>query len=136
MDLVTLKCIKENGRLRIKIISPGYASLANCQFPKNIRVENQEYTVPSSDITMADTKGQFFYRIKKNNIKIINNIKNLIVYGEDLTECAVCMESEYDYVIFVPCGHMATCTTCAPQLKECCLCRALIRQCITKDQLQ
>ena len=67
---VRLKCVLEGKKLRIKIISPGYSSHANCMFPKSIRVENREYEVPISDVVMTDTKGQFFYRIKKNNIKI------------------------------------------------------------------
>jgi hypothetical protein len=138
MNFVTLKCVKEKNKLRMKIITPGYVSYANCQFPKDIRVENQEYTVPSSDVMMADTRGKFFYRIKKNNIKIVtqNDYKDLVVFNEDLTECAVCLETYDEYVIFVPCGHMTTCRPCGTQLKQCCLCRANINQIITKEQLQ
>lgn len=36
-DIVRFKCVKEFGKLRIKIISQGYNPYANCQFPKNIR---------------------------------------------------------------------------------------------------
>lgn len=144
MDEVVLKCVKEGNKLRIKIISPGYIQSANCQFPKNIRVENQEYTVPKSNVIMADTRGKFFYRIKKTDIKIKEKsipLSNLIVYGdEDLTECQICMEESTNidivFVIFVPCGHYCCCKTCAAQLKQCCLCRAQIQQVITKVQLQ
>lgn len=133
---VTLKCFKESNKLRIKIISPGYIHEANCMFPKNIRVEGQQYTVPIEDVLMTDTKGKFFYRIKKNNIKIVNSYANLVIYGDDITECAICMESYDDYVIFVPCGHYCSCNDCAKQLKYCCMCRADIKQVIKKDQLQ
>jgi uncharacterized protein YjbI with pentapeptide repeats len=144
MDLVTLKCVKENNRLRIKIVSPGYIQSANCMFPKNIRVENQHYTVPKSDVIMTDTKGKFFYRIKKNNIVIVNdstnnlnnsNFDNLFVYGDDDTECAICLERKTN-IIFVSCGHYCCCDFCGAQLKNCCMCRAPIKQLITKDQLQ
>jgi hypothetical protein len=134
--LVKLKCIKEGNKLRIKIISPGYNQDANCQFPKNIRVDGQEYTVPKEDVMMADTRGKFFYRIKKNNIKLYTNVDNLIIYGEELTECSICMETYDEYVIFVPCGHYCCCKDCGSQLKTCCLCRSNINQCITKHQLQ
>ncbi len=134
MELVTLKCVKEANKLRIKIISPGYSQSANCQFPKNIRQDGQQYTVPKSDIMMADTKGKFFYRIKKNNIKLINNYSNLVVYGDN-NECSICLE-ELDLIIFVPCGHYCCCKLCSSSLKTCCLCRSPIQQCITKDQLQ
>lgn len=140
MDLVTLKCVKEDNKLRIKIVSPGYSQSANCQFPKNIRVDGRIYTVPRSDISMADTRGKFFYRIKKNNIKIQEaaaDLSNLVVYGGDLTECQICMEEFGDgLIIFVPCGHACSCMGCGKQLKICCMCRAPIQQMITKDQLQ
>ena len=84
---------------------------------------------------MSDIKGKFFYRIKKNNIKLINDFSDLKVYGEDTIECSICME-EGDLIIFVPCGHYCCCKGCSATLKTCCLCRAPIQQCITKDQLQ
>jgi hypothetical protein len=133
---VTLKCFKENNRLRIKIITPGYIQSANCMFPKNIRVEGQEYTVPVEDIVMADTKGKFFYRIKKNNITLKNNLDNLVVYGGDCEECAICMETYDEYMIFVPCGHYCCCRDCSKQIKQCCMCRVDIKHVITRDQLQ
>lgn len=140
MDLVTLKCVNEGNRLRIKIITSGYIQSANCQFPKDIRVADREYTVPKNDVIMADTRGKFFYRIKKNNIKIIDKkeyYSNLVVYGDGCTECAICMDDEaLEYVIFVPCGHYCCCKVCATQIKNCCMCRAPIKQTITKDQLQ
>lgn len=142
MSLVNLKCVKEGSRLRIKIISPGYIQSANCMFPKNIRVADREYTVPKEDVIMTDTKGKFFYRIKKNNITIIDkkeDFSNLVVYGsDDCIECAICMENDanLEYVIFVPCGHYCCCKLCASQIKQCCMCREPITQTITKDQLQ
>ena len=140
MSLVTLQCVHEGKKLRIKIISPGYIQSANCMFPRNIRVAGREYTVPKEDVVMADTKGKFFYRIKKDNIKIIENkedFSNLVVYG-DCVECAICFtdDTTTEYVIFVPCGHYCCCIDCAKQIKSCCMCRAPITQMITKDQLQ
>ncbi len=151
--LVTLKCVKEKSRLRIKIITPGYIQGANCQFPKDIRVDGREYTVPRQDVVMADTRGKFFYRIKKNNIKIVETHSNaeivskdsLTVYSnngdDDAIECSICMEGLNDdpslvFVIFVPCGHYCCCQGCGKSLKTCCMCRADIRLQITKDQLQ
>lgn len=141
MDEVRLRCVKENNKLRIKIVSPGYAQEANCQFPKDIRLAGREYTVPKEDVVMADTRGKFFYRIKKNNIKIVDSFKDLKIYGdENLSECSICMDDTSNpnicFVIFVPCGHYAVCKQCALQCKNCPLCRSPINQIITKDQLQ
>jgi hypothetical protein len=150
-EFVRLKCVMENRKLRIKIISPGYSSEANCQFPKNIRVDGREYTVPKSDVVLADTRGKFFYRIKKNNITVHDgpapvdpslDLSKLKVYGdENLVECNVCMndvlaQPDIVFVIFSPCGHFCCCSGCAKQLKICPMCRAKIGQLVTKDQLQ
>ena len=138
-DFVLLKCVKEFGKLRIKVISPGFSSSANCQFPRNIRVDGREYSIPKSDIIMTDTKGKFFYRIKKNNITILeklsgdnndisiidpNNLENpfkdMKIYGEDDIEggCVICMDNSESmpgitFVILVSCGHYCLCDKCA-----------------------
>lgn len=68
---VYLKCVREGSRLRIKIISLGYDSNANCRFPRDIRKEGLIYSVPVEDVKCSRTNVEFFYMIKKANIKII-----------------------------------------------------------------
>jgi hypothetical protein len=150
-DLVRLKCVKEGSRLRIKIISGGYSPDANCQFPKAIRAEGREYTAPASDVSLCDTRGKFFYRVKKNNIVVVVggnapgaqiDISNLKVYGdENMAECAICMNDttikpDIVFVILAPCGHYCSCNECAIKLKNCPMCRANIGQIVTREQLQ
>jgi len=36
-EVVRLQCVKVNGKLRIRVVSPGFNLDANCQFPRNIR---------------------------------------------------------------------------------------------------
>ena len=146
-ELVRLKCVKEGNRLRIKIISSGYSSDANCQFPKDIRLDGREYQVPKRDITLSDMKGKFFYRVKKNNIIICDkssdlgiDLTKLKIYG-DTTECCICMEdtnsnSDIIFIIIAPCGHYCCCKECVKELKQCPMCRANIGQIVTKEQLQ
>lgn len=140
-DLVRLKCVKEGSKLRMKIICSGYSSEANCQCPRDIRVAGQEYTVPKEDITLAETRGKFFYRIKKGRIVVYNppaqlDISNLKIYDGDTTECCICLEESQSITIFAPCGHCCSCSSCSSNLKQCPLCRANIAQIVTKDQLQ
>jgi hypothetical protein len=148
-QLIRIKCVKEGSKLRIKITSPGYSSDANCQFPKDIRIAGREFLVPKSDISLVNTRGKFFYRIKKNNITICGNkpeigidLSKLKIYGdENLAECSICMndvESKSDivFIIIAPCGHYCCCKDCVKQLKQCPMCRANIEQIVTKDQLQ
>lgn len=148
-DKIRLRCVKEGNRLRVKILSKGFSHDANCQFPKDIRVEGREFFVPRSDISMAETKGKFFYRVKKSNIEICPaknvpeqkfDLSNLKIYEDpELEECVVCMDDKdkvVGFIILVKCGHACVCKKCSDKLKECPMCRAPISQKITKDQLQ
>jgi hypothetical protein len=40
--------------------------------------------------------------------------------------CKICMDEEVN-IVFLPCGHLACCNSCAPALRNCPICRALIR---------
>lgn len=149
--MIRLKCVKENGKLRVKIISAGYSSDANCQFPRDIRVENREYSVPKSDVKFSEMGCKFFYRIGRKNIQIIDvaykcedlsqKFKGMKIYGEqDLNECCICMtdasnDSSIQFVIFAPCGHYCCCSQCSNKVEYCPLCRTLIEHVVTKDQL-
>ena len=142
---VRLKCIKEGNKLRVRIISPGYNPNANCQFPRAIRQEGREYTVPSSAITFSEGPNlKFFYRVKKKSISIVVNANTTVkkVYGdEDIdTDCVVCMFIEKD-VVFAPCGHYCCCDSCATNIHKsrksiCPMCRAAIIQIVRRDQIQ
>lgn len=144
MNNIYLKCIKECGKLRIKIISHGYNQNANCQFPRNLRVENRIFIVPAQDISVANTQGRFFYRIAKHNIQIIEdnepiqqNINLDKIY--EIYECCICMDNESN-MIFVPCGHLCICMICADTIRNqhntrCPMCRTITNIIIDKKQL-
>lgn len=44
----------------------------------------------------------------------------------DARTCRVCMDLEVN-VVFLPCGHLVSCDSCAPALRNCAVCRSLIR---------
>lgn len=55
---VELQCVREGGRLRIKVISDGYDTDKNVQFPRSIRAEGARYVVES----LETSKDGSFYR--------------------------------------------------------------------------
>ncbi|WP_413166069.1 vWA domain-containing protein [Capilliphycus salinus ALCB114379] len=59
-DGILLQCFREGGKLRVRVISEGYNSELNVQFPRNIRQEGVTYVV--DEITLS-AKGDF-YRVK------------------------------------------------------------------------
>lgn len=54
---IVLLCVNVDGKLRIRVESPGYNSTWNVQFPRNLRTEGQRYLVDG----LVETHG--FYRI-------------------------------------------------------------------------
>ncbi|MEL7037316.1 MAG: VWA domain-containing protein [Cyanobacteria bacterium J06592_8] len=59
-DGILLKCFREGGKLRVRVISDGYNSDLNVQFPRNIRQEGVTYVV---DGVQLSAKGDF-YRVQ------------------------------------------------------------------------
>jgi len=141
--IVRLKCFKDGNRLRVRIVSPGYNPDANCQFPRAIRKEGCEYTVPTEAISFSEGPNlKFFYRIKKKLITIVEEeVKIEKVFGDEEIDmdCVVCMNNEKD-VVFAPCGHYCCCSECATFIHhgskpDCPMCRTKISQVVKRDQI-
>lgn len=45
---------------------------------------------------------------------------------KEATLCKICMDKEMG-IVFLPCGHLATCVNCAPNLQDCPVCRSAIK---------
>jgi hypothetical protein len=143
-DFVILECVKEGSKLRVKMKTPGYLVDANCQFPRDLRIEGRKFKVPTSHIKLMTQSGKYFYSVKnKSVIQIITDdelaektieemIANTRVYEDtDIMECSVCLCNEKS-IVFIPCGHFYTCRECSGQLKTCPICRAEITESIDK----
>lgn len=126
---VILTCVKEKNKLRIKILTEGYYNNANCQFPKNIREEGMKYIVPTSDITISEIKGKYFYRIKKHKIIKCNNINHISkVFNVDNEPCVICLTNEKIWVI-IPYGFTIGLE------QKCPLCRGVINRTIKYTEI-
>lgn len=138
-DTVELICVKEKGKLRIRITSQNYLHSANVQFPRDIREENRMYRVNKNDVSLIMTRGKYFYSVKKANaIQIIENgvidANHQIFEDEDNADCVICMCAPKN-IVFVPCYHFYCCTECSSKLKDCPICRVKIGQKIGKDTI-
>ena len=143
---VILKCIKEGSRLRVRILNQGYYNNANCQFPKNIRLEGRYYKVSPKYITLITRTNKYFYNVKNVNIEILDNydennvnmmdkafFENITIYEDsDNNECCICLDSQKDSV-FIPCGHYYCCMNCAHRIEKCPICRSSISNFINKE---
>jgi hypothetical protein len=136
---ITLQCVKEGSKLRIKFFSftddqgkvftNVYNNNYNCKFPRDIRVAGRYYEIGPHDLELVSRAGTApFYNVKKNTIKIIENIDLSSLHIYEVTECVICM-CEPSQLIFVPCGHRCCCSECYKDMcktangKKCPLCR-------------
>jgi Ca-activated chloride channel homolog len=56
---VELQCVREGGKLRVKVLSDGYDNSKNVQFPRSIRAEGARYIVEKLELTAGG-----FYRVE------------------------------------------------------------------------
>ncbi|MBD2342783.1 vWA domain-containing protein [Anabaena subtropica] len=56
---VELSCVREGGKLRVKVVSDGYDTTKNVQFPRSIRAEGARYIVEGLELSSDRT----FYRV-------------------------------------------------------------------------
>ncbi|MEH1966590.1 vWA domain-containing protein [Nostoc sp.] len=59
---IELSCVREGGKLRVKVMSEGYDSAKNVQFPRAIRAEGARYVVEGLELSSDAT----FYRVRGN----------------------------------------------------------------------
>ena len=141
-EIVELICVKERNKLRVKIITPGYLNTANCQFPKNLRVEGRKFQVKSTNIKLIQTRGKYFYSIASKNILNLDtysksnseteiNTITQIFEDETTNECSICLDNEKNIVF--NCGHLYTCHDCSYRLNKCPICRIPITLRIDKN---
>ena len=57
---IELYCVREGGKLRVKVMSEGYDSTKNIQFPRAIRAEGARYVVEGLELSSERT----FYRVR------------------------------------------------------------------------
>ena len=145
MEYVEFICIKEGSKLRIKILSPGYLAYANCQFPRDIRIEGLKYKVKSDDIKLITARGRWFYSVKKkDSIEILNLLQNdlqndlpkhhnLQIYEDkEDVDCSICM-IDHKNIVFYPCGHYHACSNCAKLVNNCPMCMKKIENRIDRS---
>jgi len=139
---VVLQCVKDGNRLRVRVVSPGYYPLANCQFPRALREEGRMYEVPRNAIQLITSRSQYYYSVRGSQVKVLGdglddrlgNSLGHVFEDETTDECVVCMARPKSRV-FVPCGHFYTCEECTNELRTCPICRGRISGSIDKSQL-
>jgi hypothetical protein len=141
---VYLFCVKEGGKLRVRIVSPGYLNRANCQFPRDLRVQGRYFRVDPTSIKLMTARNTTYYCIKnKNEIEIVEERdvpkppppKLKVFENEEQEECLICYDAPKESV-FNPCGHYYTCYNCSKRCQTCPVCRVTVISVIDKKDME
>jgi hypothetical protein len=157
---VVFKCVRERGKLRVKILTAGYMNQANCQFPRDIRKEGCHYKAKAGNIRLVTTRGKYYYSVSRGYVEVLGETvekpdlvgvrsapgaapssaapattgdptANIKVFEDDRTDdCCICMCVEKQIVF--NCGHLYTCQACSVMVHTCPICRQRITQRINK----
>ena len=138
-NYVTLICVKEKGKLRIKIHSYTdydkktyagvYNNTLNCRFPRNIREEGAVYKVPRHCVKLlynhySVAPPDAIYKVPINTLPQVLQDYTIKEYYE--STCVICL-SETPDILIDPCGHACMCKSCfRTTLKSCPICRTNI----------
>jgi len=87
------------------------------------------------DITLESIKDLNLKRIQelelklRTSLQIVEQCKQILIEKDttDQKYCIICSEDDKN-IVFVPCGHLCCCSFCAKALKQCPICRTLIKQ--------
>jgi hypothetical protein len=141
---VYLTCVKSQGKLRVRITTPGYLTTANCQFPRDLRVEGRHFRVKPSAVKLMTTRNKYYYCVKNaKDIEIVQHTDipkqarpTIMIYQDtEQEECLICYDAAKESV-FNPCGHFYTCHACSVRCKTCPVCRHPVLSVIDKNELE
>jgi len=104
---------------------------------QNVERQPQEYSVQQitteSDKTELSNKAEVQKEKKRSLVEKkttsmkVDDMKDEIEKLQNERMCKICWENEVS-VVFLPCGHLSSCSTCAPAFKDCPICRRRIEQ--------
>lgn len=159
---VILKCLRERGKLRVRILTAGYNNEANCQFPRDVRIEGCHFKVKAVNIRLINTRGKFYYSIARSAVEVLGNDPDKadmegvrlgpkprgtsssssrpaaavdpsnITVFEDDRTDDCCICMWVEKQIVFNCGHLYTCKDCSLMINTCPICRQRITQRIDK----
>ena len=80
-----------------------------------------------NEIVRVTSPRDVFIHLKHLSVSFLTD--DLLKENTELKEqklCKICMVSDVN-IVFLPCGHLVACATCAPALQMCPICRAAIK---------
>jgi len=122
------KSDKDNEDLKESTKFPGITDAPlDSKYLNKLPIEDVQYK--DEEISSGNSQCETCFN-QSDSIKPVNDeLKGLQREVETLREernCKICLEKEAS-IVFLPCGHLCTCTNCAPALQKCAVCRVPIQ---------
>lgn len=138
---IRAKCFRDKGKLRYRIISPGYSHDAIILLHANYRKTGREFLIHPQDLQIKKVSGKFLFKVDPIKIDWLGAFdtasKEEIQMPEDKNylTCWMCKEKKGELKIFSPCGHRFCCPKCASGIENCSLCKVRIENIISNEDL-
>ncbi|KAK3109120.1 hypothetical protein FSP39_023454 [Pinctada imbricata] len=104
--------IEEN--MDVDIGSENTANRGMVYFSDDLRDENKSLEEVSG-VNSTQNRSNEISELQDENMRL-----------RDMTTCKICMDDTVS-VVFLPCGHLAACSQCAPALRKCPICRMFVK---------
>lgn len=134
--------VKQAIRQRIQETGCNYSS-ADALIEATLNLQLEDADVPDADIQIQQEVASILSRVVEKSLppQRLEAEKSIPTHTEVLPKlsleeenrqlkearlCKICMDNEIG-VVFLPCGHLTTCVNCAPSLKDCPVCRSVIK---------
>lgn len=120
LQKLTSKSKGKNKKKKKKAVQSKTGNQSSCERQTMMSLEETE-TVDAEEEPEAnpDESAEMFDDMEKSLLEENQLLK-------EARTCKVCMDKEVN-IVFLPCGHLVCCQDCAPELRICAICRALIR---------
>lgn len=89
-------------------------------------VPQQQTEQAAVKIPVKKPKDEVKDKVCENNSKKTLSLEEENRLLKEARLCKICMDNEVG-IVFLPCGHLASCVNCAPNMQDCPVCRSAIK---------
>ncbi|CAL1528937.1 unnamed protein product [Lymnaea stagnalis] len=113
------------------LVDLGYSQKDVMEMAERVRAETKSNIVSADQLLeLLEPKcyrSSVQHAIENNELPVtINELKGQNQELRQQTLCKICLDKEVQ-IVFLPCGHLVTCVECSLPLKDCPICRRLIK---------
>lgn len=92
------------------------------------KTRRKHYFDKEIDFTSAEEWLEAIFEEIENNTSKDESENEMHLHENSDTDgkCILCLDGDKN-IVFLPCGHVATCLKCAKKIKDCCMCRTKIQ---------